>query len=57
MNPMNTLVKALLTGFGWRLGSEVAKAISDKVSTRGSGSSSAATADDDDEDEPGDANR
>jgi len=57
MNPMNTLVKALLTGFGWRLGSEAAKAISEKVSARSSGAPPAAATDDEDDDDHGEARR
>jgi hypothetical protein len=49
MNPLNTLVKALLTGFGWRLGSEVAVAISNRVA--GKSNQAPATSEDEEEDE------
>ena len=54
MNPLNTLVKALLTGFGWRLGSEVAVAISDRMTKRSTPPPSATGDEDDDEDDPTD---
>ena len=56
MNPMQTLVKALLTGFGWRLGSEVATAISNRMQGR-KNPPPAATDDDDEDDEPGEVHR
>lgn len=35
MNTMSTLFRAIVTGFGLRLGSEIAKAVSQKLSDRG----------------------
>ena len=34
MNTMSTLFRAIVTGFGLRLGSEIAKAVSQKISER-----------------------
>ena len=50
MNPLNTLVKALLTGFGWRLGSEIAVAVSNRVAGKSNPTPAATEEDEEDED-------